>query len=636
MNFVSYAQNFEDVLLWRALHDVLEGRYIDIGAHHPVVDSVSLAFYNAGWRGLHVEPIPFHAALLRDARPEEAVVQAAVTDEPGPILFYELSGLSSGCKEIADHHARSGHIAHQMFVPTVRLEQLLRKIDAEIHWLKIDVEGMEAEVLRSWGNCDIRPWVLVIEATLPNTQERTQHLWIDEILKRGYSQVFFDGLSCYFLHEAHQELRDRFAVPANIFDNFQITADHFSARQFRADQESSEHRLGETECRLSELTEKLNAAEEDLQREQGKTIELKGQADAARDEEYRALERLAVFEKAYVDTQEKVTSMQAALADARVDSARLEEQYAKLQQQLEKAEEAGCAAATRLRELQERIILLNGLVQAAVTVPASPWQRLGEALGFSRNAPQLQALAAWQADMMAGNQPGCSAHQIPIEGAETDMHPPALMRSRNPYLRADSLDELLSWHDVDFVRCAYVTMLGRQPDPRGEIYYTARIRRGHSKLEILRQLRLSAEGRQHDPGIAGLDRALKRAHWARNAIWGPVYRLVSGTHDDDNRSARQHRALLNEIEILRAEQARLRTIEVLISKVDQNVSLMALRFGGIQLPQSASLSTVPIPHLDRSLVDPIEMSGVRNGREIIERLSTAVNASREIALLARP
>ena len=43
--FVSYAQNFEDVMLWRALKHVENGYYVDIGAQDPVFDSVSLAFY---------------------------------------------------------------------------------------------------------------------------------------------------------------------------------------------------------------------------------------------------------------------------------------------------------------------------------------------------------------------------------------------------------------------------------------------------------------------------------------------------------------------------------------------------------------------------------------------------------------
>jgi hypothetical protein len=50
MIFTSYAQNFEDVLLWAALKDVNSGFYIDIGVQDPEKDSVSLAFYEKGWR----------------------------------------------------------------------------------------------------------------------------------------------------------------------------------------------------------------------------------------------------------------------------------------------------------------------------------------------------------------------------------------------------------------------------------------------------------------------------------------------------------------------------------------------------------------------------------------------------------
>ncbi len=59
MTFISYAQNFEDVMLWRALKHVENGFYVDVGAQDPVVDSVSLAFYEHGWRGVHIEPTPY-------------------------------------------------------------------------------------------------------------------------------------------------------------------------------------------------------------------------------------------------------------------------------------------------------------------------------------------------------------------------------------------------------------------------------------------------------------------------------------------------------------------------------------------------------------------------------------------------
>ena len=44
MTFVSYAQNMEDVMLWRALKDVDQGFYVDVGANDPNVHSVTKAF----------------------------------------------------------------------------------------------------------------------------------------------------------------------------------------------------------------------------------------------------------------------------------------------------------------------------------------------------------------------------------------------------------------------------------------------------------------------------------------------------------------------------------------------------------------------------------------------------------------
>src|SRR5512146_169130 len=98
MTVLSYAQNFEDVMLWRAVGDVERGQYLDIGAQDPVVDSVSLAFYEAGWRGVHVEPTAAYAAKLRAARPDEIVIEAAVSESAGPIEFYEIAntGISTG------------------------------------------------------------------------------------------------------------------------------------------------------------------------------------------------------------------------------------------------------------------------------------------------------------------------------------------------------------------------------------------------------------------------------------------------------------------------------------------------------------------------------------------------------------
>ena len=50
------------------------GFYIHIGAQHPEIDSVSKAFFDRGWQGVHVEPVPHYANLLREARPGDRVI----------------------------------------------------------------------------------------------------------------------------------------------------------------------------------------------------------------------------------------------------------------------------------------------------------------------------------------------------------------------------------------------------------------------------------------------------------------------------------------------------------------------------------------------------------------------------------
>lgn len=105
--FVSYAQNFEDVMLWRALKGVESGFYIDIGAQDPVSDSVSKAFHDLGWRGVHVEPTADYAQRLREEREGDPVLQAIVGPATDQSVIYQIegTGLSTTVAELARQHA---------------------------------------------------------------------------------------------------------------------------------------------------------------------------------------------------------------------------------------------------------------------------------------------------------------------------------------------------------------------------------------------------------------------------------------------------------------------------------------------------------------------------------------------------
>lgn len=221
MALTSYAQNFEDVMLWRALGHVKKGFYVDIGAQDPNTDSVSLLFYEHGWRGTNVEPTQHYADLLRSARPEDVVIQAAVDANNGILNFYEFpdTGLSTSDKEIAKKHIKSGFRVQELVVPSITLDDIFKGVaKRKVHWLKIDVEGSEKQVLAGWKKSSVRPWIVVIESTYPMTQVETHLQWESLILDKGYKFAYYDGLSRFYVAHGHEDLFKAFSAGPNVFD----------------------------------------------------------------------------------------------------------------------------------------------------------------------------------------------------------------------------------------------------------------------------------------------------------------------------------------------------------------------------------------------------------------------------------
>ena len=94
------------------------------------------------------------------------------------------------------------------------LDAWLDKVDGEIHWLKIDVEGAELQVLQGWHGSR-RPWVLVVESTLPMSQEQNHETWDGLVVEKGYTFAYFDGLNRFYVSDAHPELAAAFGQHAS-------------------------------------------------------------------------------------------------------------------------------------------------------------------------------------------------------------------------------------------------------------------------------------------------------------------------------------------------------------------------------------------------------------------------------------
>lgn len=223
--FVSFAQNFEDVMLWRALKHVDRGFYIDVGAYSPVEHSVTQAFYERGWRGINIEPHPEYYRAFVVARPQDINLRVAVGDRTTDMTMYLVheTGLSTLDEGQGQEREREGRtvVAEPVHVETISSIWTAHvPADQPVHFLKVDVEGFEHQVLLGNDWSVRRPWIVVVEATLPMTTTPSFAAWEDLLTGTRYVFVYADGLNRFYVAEEHAELATAFQFPPNIFDEF--------------------------------------------------------------------------------------------------------------------------------------------------------------------------------------------------------------------------------------------------------------------------------------------------------------------------------------------------------------------------------------------------------------------------------
>jgi FkbM family methyltransferase len=220
---VSYAQNFEDLVLAGVLKSVSHGFYVDVGANHPELDSVTKVFYDKGWSGINVEPNDQLFAELQKQRPRDVNLKAAASSQPGflTLRIYEgLDGLSTIDRTVQAGHAasRPGAAFSDHQVPVTSLAEILaqHRPSGDIHFLKVDVEGLELEVLlgNEWSR--FRPWVLCLERNLDPARLAA----IDALLgTQGYQHVFFDGINDFHVAGERIDIWHRFSYANDVVLN---------------------------------------------------------------------------------------------------------------------------------------------------------------------------------------------------------------------------------------------------------------------------------------------------------------------------------------------------------------------------------------------------------------------------------
>ena len=206
----------EDVLLWRVFHETSNGFYIDVGAGDPNHGSVTRWFYVNGWTGVNIEPHPFVFTNLLHWRPRDANLNAGISDQPGTLPFYKAEGHGWGLSSFNQGAAREaearGFEVETIEVQTRTLADVAERYcsDRVVDFVKIDVEGYEAAVIRSADWTVFRPRVLCIEAISPTSNTPAFGEWEPPLLAAGYIYVLFDGINNYYVREESMDILSQF------------------------------------------------------------------------------------------------------------------------------------------------------------------------------------------------------------------------------------------------------------------------------------------------------------------------------------------------------------------------------------------------------------------------------------------
>ncbi len=362
MSWISYAQNYEDVVLARAFAGIDDGFYVDVGAQHPRIDSVTKAFYDRGWRGINIEPSPAWHAMLVEARPRDINLCVAAGSAEGEVIFHEVldSGLSTSVEAYAERHRAAGRAVVSSRVSMRPLDAIFAEHGVtRVHFLKVDVEGAEADVLRGLGLERVRPRVMLVEANEPNSQVRNHAQWEHLLLDHGYSFALDDGLNRFYVANEHAVLIPALQLPPNFFDGFvrREVVDQVDGMTRHIEQADKllRERAVQIESLDNVLANERGAREQAEQNAQSRCSLLQ---DAVTAEHDLSQKRLAALDVAASRDQ----VLTARIAQAEQDAAVQARRQSELEAELRRMERVAAASALRIEVGERSVATLSKLM----------------------------------------------------------------------------------------------------------------------------------------------------------------------------------------------------------------------------------------------------------------------------------
>ena len=164
----NYSQFNEDLFLIDFFHNKKKGKFVDLGAFHPIRYNNTYLLYKKGWNGTNIDLNPVAIDMFNIARNRDINICALMSEKSNieKTVYYE-----------------HGFSAVNSLVLTKELKKVLKKekimktktfddlIKHDFDFLNIDLEGHDYEVLKTINLKKYKPGLICIEI-LENSKDK--------------------------------------------------------------------------------------------------------------------------------------------------------------------------------------------------------------------------------------------------------------------------------------------------------------------------------------------------------------------------------------------------------------------------------------------------------------------------------
>lgn len=145
----SYAQDNEDLLVDKFLTDLNKKdiSYVDIGAGDPIIINNTYHFYQKGFHGILIDPLPWNCQLIKEKRPRDILMEGVIHDGDESEIYVRVRGRHGGGSRIVSEKPPENK--RQVKAKTYRINDILDYLRKTPDFISIDAEGFDLRIIKS-------------------------------------------------------------------------------------------------------------------------------------------------------------------------------------------------------------------------------------------------------------------------------------------------------------------------------------------------------------------------------------------------------------------------------------------------------------------------------------------------------